>query len=347
MARSTPNIVVAPGLSSLLAKPGLAAHAAVLRGKPAPGSPVSGRRLRKNRPMADKPLRTVAALDDSDTTTFAFDVTRGPNHPDLVMRWGGREALIHDQPIHTVRQYPYSVIKYVLHGRGICRNGTQHWTIEPGMALWNRAGQESVLQADRGQRLISYVVMVFGDQSASMLDQCLHVPVAATALAHPQQVRAIMEVIMDEGLSPSEHTGEICSDLTKVLLRRIDTNIRSSVVSNAIARATYRRCREYIAAHFARIKSIGEAAQGCGVTVPYLCRLFDLFNDVTAHAYMTRLKLGTAEYLLLRGSTPVKTLAAAVGYEDFRLFSRNFKTLYGQSPREYRQRHSRRRQAVR
>ncbi|MEX0776273.1 MAG: AraC family transcriptional regulator [Phycisphaeraceae bacterium] len=298
--------------------------------------------------MAEKSARTVVAvLGDSDTTTYEFDITHGPTHPVVAVRWGGREALVPEQPIHTNRHYPYSIIKYVLHGQGVYRSGSQHWPIKRGMTFWNLAGHESVLETDPGQRLISYVVMVFGDQARPFLEKCLHVPVAATALTRPEQVRSIMEVIMGEGLAPSEHTGEICADLAKVLIRRIDANIQSSVVSNAVARATFRRCKKYIAANFATITSIAEAAAACDVTVPYLCRLFDLFGEVTAHEYMTRLKLGTAEYLLLKGATPVKTVAAAVGYDDFRLFSRNFKALYGRSPREYRQQHTRQHVAAR
>ncbi len=288
------------------------------------------------------PLPLPGTLKANDATTYEFEVTRGPRHPHLVVRWGGRELLTDRQPIPTSHQYPYTIIKYAIHGRGVFRSGDQRWNVEQGMAFWTMAGHESVLEAPPGERLASYVVMVFGDEAQALLDRCLHVPVAATELARPDDVRAVMELIMNEGLAPSEHTGEICADLAKVLIRRIDANIQTTIASNAIARSTFRRCKKYIAANFARISSITEAAAGCGVTVPYLCRLFDLFGDVTAHEYMTRLKLGMAEHLLLKGETSVKAVAAAVGYDDFRLFSRNFKALYGQSPREYRGRHSRR-----
>lgn len=293
--------------------------------------------------MARNPQhKIVGVIRDSDATTYAFDVTRGPRHPHLAVRWGGREVLTDQQPIHTNRHFPYTIIKYAIHGQATFRSGDQQWEIRRGMAFWNMAGHDSVLSAPPGQHLASYVVLVFGDEAQPLLDQCLHVPVAATELAHPDEVRSIMEVIMGEGLAPSDHTSEICADLAKVLIRRIDANMQSAIVSHSVARSTYRRCQKYIAANFASITSIAEAAAACGVTLPYLCRLFDLFSDLTAHEYMTRLKLGTAEYLLLKGSTPVKAVAAAVGYDDFRLFSRNFKTLYGQSPRDYRGKHSRR-----
>lgn len=298
--------------------------------------------------MARKPsVRIVVSPGDTDTTEYSFEVTRGPRHPHLAVRWGGREVLTPRQAIHSESPYPYTIIKFAIHGQGIYRNGPQRWDVQAGMAFWNMAGHGSVLEAEPGQMLISYAVMVFGDEAAALLDQCLHTPVAATTLTHPEEVRSIMELIMGEGLAPSVHTGEICADLAKVLIRRIDANIQSSIVSNAVARSTFRRCKKFIATHFASISSITEAAAASGVTVPYLCRLFDTFNDVTAHEYMTRLKLGNAEYLLLKGDTPVKAVAAAVGYDDFRLFSRNFKALYGRSPREYRREHTQRRTSSR
>ena len=184
--------------------------------------------------------------------------------------------------------------------------------------------------------MANFAVALFGRDCRREVDRYLPAPVGALKLRDPTQIEAVMQMIMAEGRGSSDHRDDIAALLARVLLRRIDAQSDAPLVAHALARQTFKRCRDFVERHFATVTSLRVVADACDVTVPYLCRLFDQFFDCGPYEYMTRLKMNRAESLLLRPAMPIGEVASAVGYKDPRLFARNFKVAFGKTPTKYR-----------
>lgn len=278
-------------------------------------------------------------MRESPVTAYEFDVTGGTDHEHLTVRWGGQEVLTHKIPIETTA-VPYVMLKYCVSGSGVLEADSNRWAINPGMVLFSAMRTPSILTADRDVQMVNLCLFLGGKGASAGVEKYLQAPIGAVVLADPGPVEAAMRQIMDEGRGTAEHREEVCALLAEVLLRRIHAQATVTSPVNPMARQTFKRCREYIEKHFATITTLGEVADACEVTVPYLCRLFDQFHPCSPYEYLTKLKMSRAETLLLRPDAPVREIATAVGYKDARLFARNFKTAYGKNPTEYRNEHA-------
>jgi AraC-like DNA-binding protein len=287
--------------------------------------------------MAEKVSKSVEKFGEPEPE-YEFDVTAGHDHAGLSVRWGGNEVLS-DKPINTP-SLPYPMLKICYCGSGVMEWDDGRCDVSAGMVFWAGAKNATILTANPEAVMANYGLFLAGKETVKLFDSYLHVPVGATKLNEPEFVLKIFRDLMDEGRSTSVHREENCVLLTRVLLRRIEAQSLTRLPANALARQTFKRCREYIARNFMRMTTLSEVAEGCDVTVPYLCRLFDQFFDCSPYDYMTQLKMSRAENLLLRPNSPIHEIAGAVGYKDARLFARNFKAMYGKSPTQYRQVHA-------
>lgn len=276
-------------------------------------------------------------LEDKE---FEFDVTQGLFHPHLAVRWGGREVLQPGGEVVEHRNHQYAYVKYCLRGSGVLRYGSTVATIEPGMVFWSRDMMWSRLDPRGDRPMVNLVVFLFGRDVKQLFEKNLHSAIGATRLQFPHDVEAVMSDLMVEGLASSDYRDENAAALAEVLLRRIDSNIASTIKPQKLARQTYWECRKYIDRNYVKISELKQVADACDVTVPYICRLFDQFDKLRPYEYITQRKLSQAERLLTRTQLSVTEISARVGYRDLQLFSRNFKIRYGKSPRAHRKQHA-------
>lgn len=270
-----------------------------------------------------------------ERTEYQADITRQSDGRDFGVRWCAREVLM-PAGLITTTNTPYGILKFTVAGRGRFTSDGVEWELNPGTIFWQMPSIESRLEAEGEEPLINYVVMTLGRDHVDLLEAKLHTPVGADPLRRPAQVGRVIDLIIRQSREPAAHMEENCADLARVLLREIDANLTTGIRANPVAHATFRACKQYIHDHFAEITSLRQVAEACKVTVPYLCRLFDVFEDRTPYDHLTSLKLSRAEYLLLGPKMSVRQIANAVGYRDPRLFARNFKATYGCSPSSYR-----------
>ena len=269
---------------------------------------------------------------------YDFDVhqpSAGDAAPPLAVRWVGREWVKPADPIHYASQR-YASVRYIIEGRGVLQKGGDQWPLIAGMAVWGARGVPIALEAHSSEHLACYVVLLMGSAVDRTLDEIFGSPIGARALAQPEMCKTIAFEIMREASAAGDHMAENCLHLVRVLLHRMHAPILSGSQSNGSARQTYRRCKQYIEQNFATIRGLSVVADACGVTAPYLCRLFDQFGRVSPHDFLTCCRLRMAERLLLSSSASVAAVATSVGYGDWRLLCRNFKARYGDSPERYR-----------
>ncbi len=105
-------------------------------------------------------------------------------------------------------------------------------------------------------------------------------------------------------------------------LSEIDLNIRS--LANQIQRDP------------SKFKSLEDMLESFPISKDHLIRLFRRYMGMTPGEYLIRTRIDHAKGLLLITSDSMKEIAYHLGYSDQFVFSRQFKTRTGVSPREFR-----------
>jgi transcriptional regulator GlxA family with amidase domain len=90
---------------------------------------------------------------------------------------------------------------------------------------------------------------------------------------------------------------------------------------------------------FAQDVKISDLAKALAVSQQTLLRHFDRHLNTTPRDYVRRLRVESAQRLLVRTSRPVEQIAALVGYEDVNSFREVFRKLTGTSASGYRAMH--------
>lgn len=99
------------------------------------------------------------------------------------------------------------------------------------------------------------------------------------------------------------------------------------------------RVTAYIDEHYAEPLTLAHVSDKFYINSHYLSKLFRQKTDVTFLDYVTRTRVERAKLLLQETDCRVYEIAADVGYEDTKYFSRTFERLVGMKPSEYRMRH--------
>ncbi len=90
----------------------------------------------------------------------------------------------------------------------------------------------------------------------------------------------------------------------------------------------------YIAAHIEEPITIDVLAAEVHLSKYYFVRRFKELTGITAHSYIINMRLMRACELLMEGEE-VMNVYGRVGFSDYSVFLRNFRKVYGLSPREY------------
>jgi len=282
----------------------------------------------------DLPWPGECRVPGFDLPGFEFDVTNVLQHPTLAVRWAGRELLADDRIAETIN-YPYAIVGFCVQGSHTIYSGYDQWIVEPGMAFWIKDYHDAVRASVPGTFPIALLVMLVGDELDQWWSENLRSPVGCVQLANPHIIESVMMDIMEEGRFDSEYKEENCIALAKVLLRRIGCALNLSKEESQTAKSTYRRCRQYISAHYSTIRSLAQVAEACGISIPYLCRLFENYAETSPYELLTQLRLKKAAMMLASTRMPVATIANQVGYKNIPQFSRMFKAMFGVPPSQY------------
>lgn len=92
----------------------------------------------------------------------------------------------------------------------------------------------------------------------------------------------------------------------------------------------------YIEAHLNEKLDLDAVARGSGYSKYHLHRMFTDTVGVTLHDYIQRRRLTEAAKLLVFSQKPILDIALVAGYESQQAFTAVFKSMYKQTPLEYR-----------
>lgn len=97
----------------------------------------------------------------------------------------------------------------------------------------------------------------------------------------------------------------------------------------------------YIKEHFSEKIRIQDLAEHIGISRSYLGKLLKKETGMSPQEYLIEIRMNRAAELLSGSDDPVKSIAAACGYDDPLAFSKVFKSKFGTNPSEYRIQHKR------
>lgn len=94
---------------------------------------------------------------------------------------------------------------------------------------------------------------------------------------------------------------------------------------------------QYVSTYYATIQSLDEIAVYCNISQSHLTRLFRESLHMSLQEYLITARLNRAKELLVTTNQSISEISWAVGYPNELNLLRAFKSRYGISPKEFRQ----------
>ena len=248
---------------------------------------------------------------------------------------GGYECCTSDYAIHRT-DFPYCSIELVARGKGALVLAGQSVALLPGTVFAYGPGVSQDITSDPEDPLVKYFVDFTGRRARQLLDDYCLAPGTSGRVFAPGEVQDVFDKLIENGLKGTRFSGPLCAAIVEYLILKIAESLVTWEASQTPAFATYQRCRQYIQAHFRRLRALEQIARQCHVDPAYLCRLFRRYDHQTPYQYLMRLKMNLAAQRLQSPGTLVKQVSAELGFDDPFHFSRAFKSVFGLSPEVFR-----------
>jgi AraC-like DNA-binding protein len=127
-----------------------------------------------------------------------------------------------------------------------------------------------------------------------------------------------------------------CATLLRQFERRIAERVATAIAGSVLEGRT-RRAVAFIEQHYAEPITVEEVARAVGCSRVNLSRLFKRETGVTVHRWLVWVRLRHAADELRKGEK-IEAVVMLVGYRSKRAFMHQFRSCYGCSPGEFRQR---------
>ncbi len=247
---------------------------------------------------------------------------------------GGYEKCAPDFKLDRVN-YPFYAILYTISGKCRYETSNQTFQLTSGTLSAIIQGADHRLVCDPNNPMEHIFITFIGSEVKRLFAESTLAKRKAFYVDEPRRVKFYMDSILQQGLMQSEYSHKLCCSYLRTMLMEQAAVIANSEEFVPMSVLTYRRCRKYVDEHFPEIKSPAQVADVCNINVRYMAQLFRDHGRITPHEYITRLKLNRAAQLLLTSTLHIQDIARMVGYDDPYHFSRNFKKMYGTSPKEF------------
>ena len=144
-------------------------------------------------------------------------------------------------------------------------------------------------------------------------------------------VKLLLDAIDSPWLVLTSQFGTIEESCARVL-ECVDTLAKRQVKTHNIGNLAARQALQYIDENYARSITVSEISRCFNVSPSYLSQCFKQEVGVSIKHYLIMRRMQQAKHLLLTTDKPIGAVALAVGYDDYRQFSKMFKSLTGVTP---------------
>lgn len=279
------------------------------------------------------------------SNTF-FHIFPSENFIDLGMYQYGYEQCTPGHSFGPATRNHY-LFHYVLSGTGTlmadnAKGETQTYSIKSGQGFLIFPGQITTYYADL--RLPwEYVWIEFDGlrvkEALELTELSMNSPVYRS---HSKDLR---EQLVNEMMYIVHHAKESPFHLIGHLYLFFDYLMQSSkstklVHSSKMSDFYIKEAIHFIEQNFQNNITVEEIASVCGINRSYFGKIFRKSIGRSPQEFLMNYRMVKATELLKLTSLSIAEIGSAVGYENQLHFSRAFKTIYGVSPREWRNQHS-------
>ncbi|MDO5405934.1 MAG: AraC family transcriptional regulator [Eubacteriales bacterium] len=145
------------------------------------------------------------------------------------------------------------------------------------------------------------------------------------------QVKILLETMDSPWLILTSQLGTIEESCSQVL-ECIGTLAKQQVKTHNIGNIVVRQALQYIEENYTQLLSVNEMAKELNVSSSYLSQCFKKETGTGIKRYLTMRRMQEAKKLLMNTDVSVNAVAIAVGYDDYRQFSKMFKAFTGVTP---------------
>ena len=278
------------------------------------------------------------------SNTF-FHIFPSGNFIDLGMYQHGYEQCEPGHSFGPATRNHY-LFHYVISGTGTlmadnAKGETQTYSIKSGQGFLIFPGQITTYIADQNLPW-EYVWIEFDGlrvkEALDLTELSVNTPVYHS---HSKDLR---EQLMNEMLYIVHHAKESPFHLIGHLYLFLDYLTQSAksaklVQSSKMSDYYIKEALNYIEQNFQNDITIEDIAAVCGINRSYFGKIFRNSIGRSPQEFLMNYRMVKATELLKLTSLSIAEIGSAVGYENQLHFSRAFKTIYGVSPREWRNQH--------
>ena len=278
------------------------------------------------------------------SNTF-FNIFPNENFIDLSMYQYGYEQCDPGHSFGPAARNHY-LFHFVLSGTGIlmaddARGETQTYSVKSGQGFLIFPGQINTYIADKALPWEYLWIEFDGLRVKEALGLTELSP--DTPVYHPHS-KDLREQMKNEMLYIVHHAKESSLHLIGHLYLFWDCLIRSCqstrlVQSSRMSDYYIKEAINYIEQNFQNNITIEDIAAVCGINRSYFGKIFRSSTGRSPQEFLMNYRMVKAVELLKLTSLSIAEIGSAVGYENQLHFSRAFKTIYGISPREWRNQH--------
>jgi len=231
---------------------------------------------------------------------------------------------------------PEAVLLFVSNGRGAVTQQGRISVVEAGSVAALAPNQPHAYEADAADPWTLWWIHVAGSLA---VDWCSLAGASGAPLVTRVGDPVAVTALFDEILRLMER------DTTRASLLRASgaawhlmTRFAGAETESDASSDPVERAADHLRHHFAEQVSVPQLAAIVGLSASYFATSFRRRFGQPVHRYQLELRMSRARELLDTTSLPVGEVARLVGFDDAFYFSRRFRIVHGQTPREFRRR---------
>jgi len=233
---------------------------------------------------------------------------------------------------------PEAIVIVCVDGVGHCQAGGRSTVVPPGHALVLPPSRAHVYRADPHRPWTIWWLHAAGAQVPELLG--VIAPDGREALVELHDAYRAVATIDDAiGCLERDETPPnliAAGGAGYALLAQLAADV---VAGGPQRTEPVRQAQAYLRRNFAKPLGVAELARTAGLSPSHFSALFRAATGGGVVEYTKRLRMARARELLITSSRDIGDIAATVGYGDAFYFSRQFRTVHGCSPSDYRREH--------
>jgi AraC family transcriptional regulator of arabinose operon len=212
------------------------------------------------------------------------------------------------------------------------RVGNRSCRLEPGSLSWIMPGANHELWIPRGARpfKLYFFKLKLNRPNGNILRLAYEQIVQSNCWTLRPSFAAIVESLQVKLMYQESHLRGLLAVLFSTVLRNSATQVLGGAVLNQAQRV---HLSQYIQQHAAGRPTPGDLAAELHLSADYFSRAFRRTFSISPRRWLLNERIRLAAMLLRKPGLSVSQVAYQFGYRDVYLFSRQFKQVFGLSPR--------------